>query len=223
MMMNKSFHLALGFLILIIFGAVWYFSEQDAHKQMHALKEQRKQVLENARNNPEIQKIHAPKSEATRKLLLWGYDNKFEAVAFPNQEGLWYLHQDWRELPLNRSTLSARVNENGQLALVSHYTGNEALGHSQVLIKIGQTVYDSTYIPYYPQGFTNSKLSKYWEVNQYSASPDQEIIRQIILAGDQEVQVLMRGETEELGFVLSETDKKAIRDCYHLYQQIHQG
>lgn len=218
--MKKLSHIGISLLLCSIFGSIWYVSEQDAYRQMEALKAERAKVVAEARSNVATQKLHAPESEANRQLLLLGYDGRFEAVAFPSLDGLWYLHQDWRELPLNRSTLSARVAENGELSLLSHYTGKVALGHSQVLVKIGQTVYDSTYIPYYPPHLTKQNTSTYWEVNHYNASADQEIIHQIALAADQEIHVLIRGEQDEIGFQLSKEDKKAIRDCYELSREL---
>ncbi|MGB0522745.1 MAG: hypothetical protein ACPGJS_07280 [Flammeovirgaceae bacterium] len=226
--MNKriKFSFVCGLLVLL-FGTVWYMNERDAQLQLEQLLAERQASYEKV-IDPEATPsgyLFAPESRAHQNLMRWGFDAQFKTVALNYQEGLWYLHQSWTDWPLKRSTLSAYVSEKGELSLVSHYLGDQILAHNQVLVRIGNVVYDSTFVPNYTKELLQSipEDQQIQEMNNYTSPQDQEIIRHIASAGNEEVNVLIKGKTASHSFTLSSADKQAISDCYRLAQRILQG
>lgn len=214
----------LGLVIIGLFAIVWHVNELDAQRQVQQLIAKRAQELELLKAQQPSNLLFAPNSKAHHKLMRLGYDARFKTVAIEGQGGLWYLHQDWTQLPLSRNTLSAQVSENGELTLVSHYTGGEYLAHSQVFVKIGNVIYDSTFVPNYTHELVdNTELAdQVYEMNSYSSQKDIDIIRHIAMAPNKDIKVLIKGHDDVI-FELDENDKQAILDCYQLAQRIQAG
>lgn len=222
--MKASFKLIiiLG-LIFTLFGVVWYINEKYETEQLQKLYAEKQQNLKEARDTNSSELLFAPNSLAQQKLVQLGAEANFKTVALTHTDDLTYLHQHWTNWPINRTTLSVTIDQNGQIELLSHYNGETALAHSQVLVKIGQTVYDSTHIPYFDEVLTASDVSKVKEMNSYTAEKDVEIIKQIAQAANEKVEVLLLGRDKSHSFLLSEADKQAIQESYHLALSIQQG
>ncbi|MDW7692077.1 hypothetical protein R9C00_14955 [Flammeovirgaceae bacterium SG7u.111] len=135
-----------------------------------------------------------------------------------DEASIWYYHKRWG-LKLPKGTgLAAHLNENGELYLVSHYTGAQSLDHTQILVRVGDQVIDSTLVPRVATPRLAAQSGEKYEFIRYGGEKDRQILQLIAENTDKEIWVRFLGDSSFEDMVLDEESKTAIRESVEMYQ-----
>jgi hypothetical protein len=118
----------------------------------------------------------------------------------------------------DRSYLGAEVLDGGDVALKSHYTGEDWIFHTRVLARVGSQVIETADVPTYDA--LNNRYNGsgvVWEVILFTNGRDNGLLEAIATHPNDTIRVRMIGESMK-EFILSARDKNAIRDSYELAQ-----
>ena len=135
----------------------------------------------------------------------------------------WYLHKNQTiDNITNRNCLRAHVKGTGYIYLEDHYFSTEWLFHTSLQISINGKVWTSETIETYDKNNKQTNNSGFiWEMIDYIGGRDNGILKAIADNGEAEIKVRFNGRQRNEDFILSDTDKKAIKDSYELSELIN--
>jgi Txe/YoeB family toxin of Txe-Axe toxin-antitoxin module len=124
----------------------------------------------------------------------------------------------------SRKLLGARVNSKGYVYLISQYYADDWLFHTkvQIIIDGDPTVYETADVPTYDEDNKHQNSDSIWETISYSRDRDNGILKLIAENYDKKIKVRFVGRDTISDIVLSDKDKKAIKDSYDLAQLLKQ-
>lgn len=130
----------------------------------------------------------------------------------------WYTHKFHTvDNTWNRKCLRLHVKSDGYAYLEDQYYSTAWIFHTNIEVKVGDSIYRSEIIPTYSDNNkTENSGGSIWENINYTDGQDNGIIKAIAAGGNKPVKVRFVGKQYYSDIVLSDRDKQAIRDGYQL-------
>jgi hypothetical protein len=160
------------------------------------------------------------KKENLKRLEVLKKNFKYDYDSF-NSTG-WYLHKYLEKLiSSNKCCLSAHVNATGIIYLESQYCGDEWMFHTQIKVKITDTIYESEIVETFNKlNVTRHSEGRVWENVRYFQDQTINMIKAIYLSKSNSVKVRFIGRQYYKDIELSNKEIIAIAECYELSELI---
>jgi hypothetical protein len=200
---------------LVIIASVFFFlKKQEEHrliKVMEADKIALQQSVSDSLTIKNTLELQLTKQQNSQLKSLW---KNFQPYTY-NGTNNWFSHQNFSKIT-DKDSLLATINQDGEVALISNYFGNEPLGLYKIQLKIGETLYDSVPIlqPNVPLQLAHTV--QVHESLYFKAANAKNLIEKIANSADTNIEVRLIGKNEYTSFTLSSEDKKAFAETWEL-------
>ncbi len=116
----------------------------------------------------------------------------------------------------DRALIKAHTDRNGQFFISSHYTGQSPIHHYAVKAEVGDiyTVSDTVVDEALNHAFDDG--GEFWETIRFKNSTDNGVGEFIANHSDEKIRIYLISPKGSYKFLLTETDKQAIRETYYL-------
>jgi hypothetical protein len=133
----------------------------------------------------------------------------------------WYTHKSQSgSKTWYRCCIIAHLRNDGYMYMEDQYYAEDWLFHESITVKVGDSIYHSLTVPTYDSSNkTENDGGKIWENISYTDA-DNDILKAIAEAGDEQVKIRFNGREYYSDKVLSPVDKKAIKETYQLSQTL---
>lgn len=128
-----------------------------------------------------------------------------------------YYHKTWGDHWATRCTLTADVDNEGNIWLCSNYFRSDWIFHKYVIVKVGNLTLQTPSLETYDSNCRTQIVDGgVYEVNSYGSKESKEILSAIATTQDEPVKVRFEGTQYYYDVTMNTTDKRAIKDCVNL-------